>query len=54
MDRDDMMVIISNIERYRSLLEIMKRANDTSFYNEEKVKFNNYNKMFPEFDRDME
>lgn len=46
--------IISSIERYRSLLEIMKRAKDTDLYNKEKDKFNNYNKMFPQFDRDME
>ncbi len=54
LDRETMMTIVSNIERYRSLLEIMKRANDMEFYNQEKVKFNNYNKMFPEFERDME
>ncbi|WP_130733497.1 DUF2723 domain-containing protein [Flavobacterium sp. J27] len=54
IDKDTMIQIVSNIERYRSLLEIMKRANDMEFYNQEKVKFNNYNKMFPEFERDME
>jgi hypothetical protein len=32
----------------------MDLAGDTEFYNQEKVKFNNYNKMFPLFDRDME
>jgi tetratricopeptide (TPR) repeat protein len=46
--------IVSDIEYYRSLLEIMDLAGDTEFYNQEKVKFNNYNKMFPLFDRDME
>ena len=42
-----------DIERYRSLLEIIESANDTNFYNTEKVKFNNYNKMFQRFERDM-
>uniref|UniRef100_UPI00404AFA18 glycosyltransferase family 117 protein n=1 Tax=Flavobacterium sp. TaxID=239 RepID=UPI00404AFA18 len=46
--------IVSDIEYYRSLLEIMDLAGDTEFYNQEKVKFNNYNKMFPLFGRDME
>ena len=46
--------IVSSIERYRSLLEYMKEANDIEFYNQEKVKFNNYNKMFAQFGRDME
>ena len=47
------MDVISEIERYRGLLEIAEVAKDTSFYNAEKVKFNNYNKMFSRFDRDM-
>ena len=42
-----------DIERYRKLLEIIERANDTNFYNTEKIKFNNYNKMFKRFERDM-
>ena len=46
--------ISSSIERYRSLLEIMKKQGDLDFYNQEKVKFNNYNKMFLRFGRDME
>ena len=46
--------IVSSIERYRSLLEYMKEAKDIDFYNQEKVKFNNYNKMFEQFGRDME
>jgi hypothetical protein len=45
--------IVSDIERYRSLLEIIESANDTNFYNTEKTKFNNYNKMFNRFERDM-
>jgi hypothetical protein len=47
------MDIIGDIERYRGLLEIAQEANDTTFYNTEKVKFNNYNKMFAAFERDM-
>ena len=46
--------IVSSIERYRSLLFYMDEANDTDFYNQEREKFNNYNKLFPEFGRDME
>jgi len=46
---------ISNaIERYRSLIRISKDANDTAFYNQEKVKFNNFNKTFARFGRKME
>lgn len=45
--------IVSEIERYRSLLEISEAAEDNGFYNTEKVKFNNYNKMFGRFERDM-
>lgn len=51
---DDYMEIVSNIERYRGLLEIMKNHDDTALYNEQKVKFNDFNKLFPLFDRDME
>lgn len=50
-DRETDMNIMSNIERYRSLLEIAKRAEDREFYNQEKIKFNNYNKMFSEYKR---
>lgn len=46
--------VVSSIERYRGLLQYMKDANDTEFYNQEKVKFNNFNKLFPEFRREME
>lgn len=46
--------IVGSIERYRSLLEYMKDAHDEDFYNQEKVKFNNFNKLFPEFRREME
>ena len=46
--------IVTDIEQYRGLLEIAKNANDSEFYNKEKVKFNNYNKMFNVFNRKME
>ena len=46
--------IITNIERYRSLLETMKDRGDVSFYDQEKVSFNNYNKRFDRFNRDFE
>ncbi|WP_338409315.1 DUF2723 domain-containing protein [uncultured Flavobacterium sp.] len=45
--------LITDIERYRSLLEISKKAKDTLFFETEKVKFNNYNKMYSRFKRDM-
>jgi hypothetical protein len=45
--------IASAIERYRSLLLIMKE-HDLPFYNEQKVIFNSYNKRFERFGRDME
>ncbi|WP_288980439.1 DUF2723 domain-containing protein [uncultured Flavobacterium sp.] len=46
--------IVTDIEQYRGILEIAKNANDSEFYNKEKVKFNNYNKMFNVFNRKME
>ena len=46
--------IVTDIEQYRGLLEIAKNANDSEFYNKERVKFNNYNKMFNVFSRKME
>ena len=46
--------IITDIERYRGLLEVMKERGDTEFYNKHKTIFNSYNKMFERFGRDME
>ncbi|POS01041.1 glycosyltransferase family 117 protein [Flavobacterium croceum] len=46
--------IMTAIERYRGLLEIMKKNNDTDFYTKNKAEFNNYNKRFARFGRDME
>ena len=48
------MDVVTNIERYRSLLEVMKNSEDVSFYNENKKVFNMYNKMFERFGRDNE
>jgi hypothetical protein len=48
------MDIVTDIEQYRNLLQVAKNANDLEFYNKEKVKFNNFNKMFQRFGRDME
>jgi hypothetical protein len=54
-EQNDMAVeIITNIERYRSLLQTMKDRGDVSFYEQEKVSFNNHNKRFERFNRDFE
>lgn len=53
-EQNDMYVdIVTDIERYRALLDIMKQY-DKPFYETNKVKFNSYNKMFERFARDME
>ncbi len=46
--------IITDIERYRGLLEVMKDRGDIEFYNKNKPVFNSYNKMFERFGRDNE
>ncbi|MBC5862326.1 glycosyltransferase family 117 protein [Flavobacterium turcicum] len=46
--------IITDIERYRSLLTVMKTNGDLAFYNKNKVSFNTYIKMFERFQRDLE
>jgi hypothetical protein len=48
------MDIMSDIEQYRSLIQVAEAAEDLEFYNKEKVKFNNFNKMFKRFGRKME
>ena len=54
-EQNDLMIdIITDIERYRSLLEVMKDRGDMEFYNKNKPIFNSYNKMFDRFGRDME
>lgn len=46
--------IITDIERYRSLLQVMKESGDMNFYNKNRVAFNTYIKMFDRFERDKE
>ena len=46
--------IVTDIERYRDLLLVMKDRGDTEFYESNKSTFNTYNKMFPRFKRDNE
>jgi hypothetical protein len=46
--------IIIDIERYRSLLQVMKENGDVDFYNKHKITFNTYIKMFERFGRDKE
>ena len=46
--------IIIDIERYRSLLQVMKDNNDLDFYNKNKITFNTYIKMFERFEREKE
>jgi hypothetical protein len=46
--------IITDIERYRSLLKVMKENGDTEFYNKNKAIFNTYIQMFSRFEREKE
>jgi len=46
--------IITDIERYRSLLITMKENGDDAFYNKNKETFNAFNKRFTRFGREME
>ncbi len=46
--------IVTDIERYRSLLKVMKKNNDLDFYAKSKNEFNSYNRRFEAFDRKME
>jgi hypothetical protein len=46
--------IVTDIERYRSLLLLMKEKGDLDFYNKSKISFNSYNKIFERFRRDNE
>ena len=46
--------IITDIERYRSLLTVMKENDDLNFYNKNRIIFNTYIKMFERFGRDRE
>jgi len=46
--------IITDIERYRGLLHVMKDRGDIEYYDKNKSTFNSYNKMFERFGRDNE
>ena len=46
--------IVTAIERYRGLLEVMKERGDKAFYESNKSTFNSYNKMFARFKRENE
>lgn len=46
--------IVTDIERYRSLLSVMKERGDLEFYNKNRPIFNTYNLMFERFGRDNE
>ncbi len=46
-----MIDIVTNLERYRSLLLVMKDYEDLEFYEKSKQTFNNYNKTFERFNR---
>lgn len=54
-DQTDLAVdIITDIERYRSLLQVMKENKDTAFYNKHKTTFNTYVNVFERFGREKE
>jgi hypothetical protein len=54
-DQNDMAIdIITDIERYRSLLQVMKESGDIPFYNKNRAAFNTYVKIFDHFERDRE
>ena len=48
---DRIVDIVTNIERYRSLLLVMKEKEDVDFYEKNKKTFNNYNQRFERFNR---
>lgn len=51
-DQNDRMIeIVTNIERYRSLLITMNLNDDIEFYEKQKAIFNSYNKRFERFKR---
>jgi hypothetical protein len=49
-----MIDIITDIERYRGLLEVMKEQGDMQFYKKNALIFNSYNQMFERFGRENE
>jgi hypothetical protein len=46
--------IVTDIERYRDLLNVMKDRGDQEYYEKTKTTFNTFNKMFTRFERDNE
>ena len=46
--------IVTDIERYRSLLQVMKDRKDMAFYNKHRETFNSFNKRFARLGRDNE
>lgn len=54
-EQSDLIIdIITDIERYRGLLHVMKDRGDMEYYNKNKSVFNSYNNMFKRFQRDSE
>ncbi len=54
-EQSDLIIdIITDIERYRGLLHVMKDRGDIEYYNKNKSVFNSYNNMFKRFQRDSE
>jgi len=54
-DQTDLAIdIITDIERYRSLLQVMKDNNDNAFYEKHKTTFNTYVNIFERFGREKE
>ncbi|HMI07639.1 MAG TPA: DUF2723 domain-containing protein [Flavobacterium sp.] len=54
-EQNDIMIeIVTDIERYRGLVQVMKDRGDMEYYNKNKTVFNSYNKMFERFGRDNE
>jgi len=54
-DQSDIAIdVITDIERYRSLIQVMKENGDLVYYNKNRVIFNTYIKMFEHFERERE
>ncbi|HRE76243.1 MAG TPA: DUF2723 domain-containing protein [Flavobacterium sp.] len=51
---DNIYEVVKNLERYRSLIQVIKSKKDTAFYEKNRKTFNSYNKRFERFGRDNE
>ena len=51
---DNMFEIVKNIERYRSLIQVIKRKGDSAFFEKNRKLFNSYNKRFERYRRENE